>query len=45
MKANELLEELRQDDSILFDIVFIDADKKVYLDYLNSQYLRIINTP
>jgi len=36
MKANELLEELRKDDSILFDIVFIDADKKVYLDYLNN---------
>ena len=37
MKANDLLDSLRQNDNdILFDIVFIDADKKIYLDYLNN---------
>jgi predicted O-methyltransferase YrrM len=36
MKANDLLDILRQQDDLFFDIVFIDADKKVYLDYLKN---------
>ncbi len=36
MKANDLLDKLRNDSCELFDVVFIDADKKNYIKYIQE---------